>query len=117
MSEGMGKRNSGGRPIFAPDPAYRLSPEIRSALASWVSVPAAEQFLAGVPKEYRADALELLKVSGEGLNQSVPQIHPTGDPTWDQAIWDLYEDVRKKVNVGDEFPFRRPVTDGKSQGA
>ena len=104
----MGREESGQRPPFKPDPTYRLSPEERSALAFWVSVPAAERFLAGVPKEHRADALEMLTQKGEGPNYNVPQIHPTGDAAWDRAIWELYADVRKELDVGESFPFPRP---------
>ena len=99
------------------DPTYRLRAEELAALPSWVSVPATERLLSGMSQVMRRGFLELLKSSGDGRNENVPQIRETGEPGWDRAIWDLYELLRGAGGVGEDFPFAKPhVADGRNGG-
>lgn len=96
-------------PPFDPDPGYRISAEEREALSPWVSVRAAERYLAALTEEQREIALWLLgPMGGNEHNLNVQQLEPTGHPDWDRAIWDLYEDVRAHGSAGEDFPFPKP---------
>ena len=95
-------------PPFSPDPDFRLPEGVREAFPGWVSARALERLLSALPKEEWSELCRALDPERSGVNSPVPGVRPTGNADWDRAFWDLYEDVRRTLEMGDDFPFPRP---------
>jgi hypothetical protein len=98
-------------PRFRPDPSYRLTEEESRQLARWVNRPAAERILSALPTESRNALLRLLGPAPTDTENhyTLPTFSESADPEWDQAIWDLFTDLRA-LGFDDDVPFPNPAS-------
>lgn len=93
---------------FRPDPDFDLPEDVRTSFPAWVREPALRRLLSALPQDQWSVLASALTGSSGGPNRNVPGVLPTGDPAWDWAYWDLYEDVRRSLDLAESYPFTTP---------